>query len=75
MSTGSLNLNGLHNHATRGGWAAQTPGYYTPYSAPSYSGAPELSRGESQMLGTGLLIALGLYVWRKRRRQVCDLPA
>jgi hypothetical protein len=75
MNTRSLNLNALPNHATQVGWEAQTSGYYTPYSASSYSGDPELSRGESLMLGTGLLVVLGFWVWCKRSRIGRDLPA
>ncbi len=70
-------LNSLPNQETEAGWVAQTPAYYAGSGVstyPSYS-TTSLSKDESVALGTGLLIAVGVYLWRKRRRQACDLPA
>jgi hypothetical protein len=72
-----MGLKSLPNRETEVGWVAQPPAYYTGSGVSTYPGysSASLSKDESVALGTGLLIALGLYVWWKKRRQACELPA
>jgi hypothetical protein len=67
----------LPHSVPQGRWATETPAYYSaPGAAPRYMyGNAGLSRQESLTLGAGLLAALGVYIWQKRRRQYRELPA
>ena len=72
-----MGVSSLPRRIPESGWATETPAYYSgPGATPRYVyGKAGLSKQESLMVGVGLLAALGVYIWRKRRRQYCDLPA
>jgi hypothetical protein len=72
-----MGLSSLPHRIPEGGWTTETPANYSgPGAAPHYVyGNAGLSRQESLLLGAGVMAVLGVYIWRKRRRQYCDLPA